>query len=275
MSGNKKFYGRIFFIVYGFTTLNRVPFTKLRRFSTAVSMRRWRLSAGAQEMWGVIMQFGASNSGLSARIGSVDTTSRPAAATLPDFRASVRSCSTIRGPAAVVEDDNAILHFADGIFVDDTLGGREQRAVQGDDIGGGQQGVQICIFSNAAAGIRWMFIISQYLHAKRSGNSPGSLTNPSKTNDSDGLIFEFNKRIIPEAPVRARIPSASMYGFIMMPDVMADFQKETDGKLTNRSGTISRNIADGNAKFFCCPCVYNIIAGCEYTDKFQCTCGLF
>ena len=127
--------------------------------------------------------------------------------------------------AAVVEDDDAILHFADGIFVDDTLGGREQWTVQGDDIGGGQQGVQICIFSNAASRIRWMFIISQYLHAKRSGNPSGSLADASKPDDSHGLIFQFNKRIIPETPVRAGIPASCTDRFVVMPDVMADFQK--------------------------------------------------
>jgi len=36
-----------------------------------VSIMRWRLSFGAQEMCGVMMQFFAFSSGLSARIGSV------------------------------------------------------------------------------------------------------------------------------------------------------------------------------------------------------------
>ena len=40
-------------------------------FSAVTSMIRWRLSFGAQEMCGVMMQFFAFSSGLSARIGSV------------------------------------------------------------------------------------------------------------------------------------------------------------------------------------------------------------
>ena len=45
-------------------------------------------------MCGVMMQFFAVSRGLSARMGSVETTSKPAKATLPLFRASARSCST-------------------------------------------------------------------------------------------------------------------------------------------------------------------------------------
>ena len=45
-------------------------------------------------MCGVMMQFFAFSRGLSARMGSVETTSSPAKATLPLFRASARSCST-------------------------------------------------------------------------------------------------------------------------------------------------------------------------------------
>ena len=44
------------------------------------------------------MQFFACSSGLSARIGSSDATSSPAAQSFPQFSASARSCSTIRPP---------------------------------------------------------------------------------------------------------------------------------------------------------------------------------
>jgi hypothetical protein len=44
-----------------------------------MSISLWRLSFGAQEMWGVMMQFLAFKSGLVPRMGSVETTSSPAA----------------------------------------------------------------------------------------------------------------------------------------------------------------------------------------------------
>ena len=65
--------------VYPFTTLMGFPSSQALALATAMSMMRWRLSLGAQEMWGVMTQFLAVSRGLSGRMGSVDTTSRPAA----------------------------------------------------------------------------------------------------------------------------------------------------------------------------------------------------
>lgn len=55
----------------GLTTFCGVPFKNARIFSAVISMIRWRLSFGAQEICGVRMQFFAVKSGLSGRIGSV------------------------------------------------------------------------------------------------------------------------------------------------------------------------------------------------------------
>ena len=74
------------------------PLIKAAIFSAVAFIIRWRLSFGAQLMCGVIRQFFALRSGLSGAIGSVDTTSSPAAKTLPELSASARSCSTISGP---------------------------------------------------------------------------------------------------------------------------------------------------------------------------------
>ena len=64
---------------YGFTTLIGLPSRKACRFSTAKSISRVRLSFGAQAICGVIRQFFAVSRGLLPAIGSLDTTSRPAA----------------------------------------------------------------------------------------------------------------------------------------------------------------------------------------------------
>ena len=64
---------------YLLTTLAGAPFRKENTLETVQSMILWRLSLGAQEMWGVMMQFFAFRRGLSLRMGSVETTSRPAA----------------------------------------------------------------------------------------------------------------------------------------------------------------------------------------------------
>ena len=64
---------------YLFTTLTGLPSTKDLMLSAVMSMIRWRAAWAAQLMCGVMMQFFALRSGLSALMGSVETTSRPAA----------------------------------------------------------------------------------------------------------------------------------------------------------------------------------------------------
>ena len=95
---------------------------------TAQSMIRWRLSLGAQEMWGVMMQFFAFSRGLSPRMGSVETTSRPAAASLPAFSASARSCSTTRGPRLLLRRmaPSFILAMVSRLMIPSVSGNRGQ-----------------------------------------------------------------------------------------------------------------------------------------------------
>src|SRR5207302_1742156 len=85
-----------------FTTLVGLPSRKATRLSTVARNSRCRASWVAQAMWGVIRQRGAVNNGLSARIGSVETTSTAAPARRPLLRASTRSSSTTRPPRAVL-----------------------------------------------------------------------------------------------------------------------------------------------------------------------------
>ena len=65
-------------------------------------MRRSRAAALAQAMCGVMQQFRAVSSGLSARGGSCESTSSPAAKMVPLFSASARSCSLTSGPRPVL-----------------------------------------------------------------------------------------------------------------------------------------------------------------------------
>ena len=65
--------------IYLLTTLTGEPKIHDWIFSAVISMMRWRASFAAHEMCGVIMQFLAPSSGLSASIGSVLTTSTAAA----------------------------------------------------------------------------------------------------------------------------------------------------------------------------------------------------
>lgn len=56
--------------IHIFTTFCGVPLRYARMFSTTVSSSRWRLSTGAQAMWGVMIHFLVLSKGLSSGIGS-------------------------------------------------------------------------------------------------------------------------------------------------------------------------------------------------------------
>ena len=70
------------------------------RAVVAISLRR--AATVAQAMCGVMMQFLAAKSGLSAGIGSRAATSRAAPAITPPFRAQARSCSFTSPPREVL-----------------------------------------------------------------------------------------------------------------------------------------------------------------------------
>ena len=73
------------------TSFCGLPARKAAMLAAVVSMRRCRAASVVQAMWGVIRQFGAERSGLSGRIGSLETTSTAAPAIWPIRSASARS----------------------------------------------------------------------------------------------------------------------------------------------------------------------------------------
>src|ERR1022692_3124423 len=85
-----------------FTTFWALPCRKARTLSTAMVIRRERAARVAQARCGVMMQFLAVSSGLSAGGGSVDRTSRPAPAMRPEFSASASASSSTRRPRLVL-----------------------------------------------------------------------------------------------------------------------------------------------------------------------------
>ena len=75
-----------------------VPFIQHCTFSAAIFIRRLLASSDAQAMCGVITQFFAVSSGLSAFGGSVESTSIPAPAMRPSFSALASASSSMTGP---------------------------------------------------------------------------------------------------------------------------------------------------------------------------------
>src|SRR5690625_7810946 len=90
------------FFRYHYTSLTGDPLIKLRTLFTAISIILVRASFVAQAICGVMMQFSAESSGLSAEGGSVESTSNPAPAICSRLSASAKSCSSINCPLEVL-----------------------------------------------------------------------------------------------------------------------------------------------------------------------------
>ena len=88
--------------VYSFTTFIGLPSKKAWTLFLRICIRRSLVSYAAQAMCGVILQFFALKSGLSDFGGSVERTSTPAPAILPELSAAARACSSTAPPLAVL-----------------------------------------------------------------------------------------------------------------------------------------------------------------------------
>ena len=83
--------------------------------------------------------------------------------------------------AAVVENNNAVLHFRDIILVDNPFRFGEQRAMQRNDVGFLEQRIQLHIFRNRTARGALVLVIGQNAHAHCFGDGAGSLILPKPT----------------------------------------------------------------------------------------------
>ena len=79
---------------YLFKTFTGLPAIYALIFSALISMILPRASLAPQDIWGVMMQLGAVRRGLSAQMGSVETTSSAAPRSFPDFSTSATACSS-------------------------------------------------------------------------------------------------------------------------------------------------------------------------------------
>ncbi len=96
--------------------------------------------------------------------------------------------------AAVVDQDDAVFHFGDVVLIDDSFGGREERAVQENDVGPGKKLVQRHIFGDLTACFRFDRVIGQNLHVHGIQDLRRCLTDAAKTDDAGGLTIELNPR---------------------------------------------------------------------------------
>ena len=88
----------------------------VRRSSSIVEA--WEKKA----VWGVMMMLGAVSAGWSSGGGAGSTTSRPAPARWPEWRASASACSWMIPAAGAVDDDSTGHHHCEFVGADHAFG---------------------------------------------------------------------------------------------------------------------------------------------------------
>lgn len=104
-------------------------------------------------------------------IGSLDTTSSPAAYTLPELSASARSCSTTSGPRLllIMMTPSFIFEIVSRLIIPASL--RKQRAVQRHDVGTAQKLIQFHVFGDLRT-LDAAAAVERYdVHPQRLGNT--------------------------------------------------------------------------------------------------------
>lgn len=173
-------------------------------------------------------------------------------------------------PPGAVEQDDAVLHFGDGVPVDEAGVFRGQGTVEGDDVRAGQQLVHGNIPGGLAAQVAGVLVKGQYLHPQRRRDAAGPLADAPVADDAHDLPLQLDERGLPKAPVGAAAPLPVVDALAVAGDVVADLQQQGDGELPHRRGAIGRHIGDRDAPPLCSRHIHHIVPGgqhCDITDR--------
>ncbi len=117
--------------------------------------------------------------------------------------------------------------------------------------------------------IAFIYVICQYIHAKRMGKIGDRLSNPSKSDYTHGFAIKFNQRIIPEAKVPAVRPCTVTHRVTMPLNMLCHLKYKRKCHLRDRFCTICRYIRYDNISSFSSFNINNIISGCKNPYIFQ------
>ena len=202
-------------------------------FSMTQSRSRWRLSNGAQAMWG--------------------------AETAAFQRGFYRRFVHETAPGSI-DEDGAILHFGEGVGIDELCRRRGEGTVEGDKIRLGEQGVQIDILRQHFPARTACAAVGEDVHAEGAGDVRHGLTDAPKADDAQRLPGQFHLRGVPEAEGAAAPPSALVYQRVVMADPVAQLQHQRQRELRHGGGTVGGDVGHGNAPAGTGGTVHGIVA---------------
>src|SRR6202044_928216 len=169
-----------------------------------------------------------------------------------------------------VDEKRARLHLRQRRGVDDSTGLRQQRTVQADDVGRGQEIVQLAPTEVGPVGRILSACVLRYQpHTKRDRDLSSLATNPAKADDSHGLALQLNQRRFTEAEIRGPRPLSGASRLAMQSDVMAQFEQQRENQLRHRGGSVSRHVGDENIVLASSFQIDLVVTGKHLTDVTQ------
>lgn len=171
-------------------------------------------------------------------------------------------------PAAVVQNDYAVLHSGDGVAADDALGGGGQRTVQRNHVRLGEQLVQRHVLAEPAALLRLpAVVIGENTHAHGRGDARRGASDAAEADHAQGLARQFDLRRVPKAEIRAVFPAALVYGLTVMRHAVADLHQHRNGKLGHRVRSIGGNVAHRHVVVVRGGDIDDVVAGDQHADE--------
>ena len=117
---------------------------------------------------------------------------------LPDARDQVIGLD--EAAAGGVDQDHAVLHLLDGLEINHVVGAVHEGAVQGDEVAGGKQGVEIHIGHEGQVGIL-VHVVGNHLHAEALADPRHGRADLAGAHNAGGLAVEVDAQKSLEAEV--------------------------------------------------------------------------
>jgi len=80
------------------------------------------------------------------------------------------------------------------------------------------------------------------------GNLADAFPDAAHSDDADRFSRQFDMRRQPVGPIARALPVAPLYGIMMIPDMVANLEKQGEGKLRHGIGAVNRNIGNRDAR---------------------------
>ena len=172
-------------------------------------------------------------------------------------------------PPGGVDEQHAVAHFGNAAAADDAGVFRAQAAMEGDHVGARQKLVKADVFGELPSLLRGMRAARQNVHAQCPGNASGGLADASEAEDAHGLARQLCERVVPEAEIGVFRPLPRVYRVGVVPDAVAELQKQGNGELADRRGAVGRHVGNGDAELPRAGGVYYIISRRQDADILQ------